>query len=286
MLLFSFNFLYGHKMESKLNKQLVCNILGISDKSYYRWKDERSIFPLLEKYFDSNDLLEWEIQKKINKFEVLNASQNLVEEIIKSLKSYSPEFEFSSFIIGFIDYVEENSLSKSRAELYKYTIATTSDVDSSVIIEAFAQLSDRELNFYIESNGSKTFNFDEIIAKFAQNDNSITNILKIFSLDKELKARPFLFLYYVFQTIKNDEQKNISNYKKYFIEKITNYKIFSTLNLPAFSNKIKKQMETFVNAQMTEDECKVLIYNCDKTIKTLEQHLPPLMLNYHSKRFK
>lgn len=55
-----------------MDRKLVCEILGISEKSYYRWKEERKIFTLLEKYFTNEDLREFLISKKISKLETLN----------------------------------------------------------------------------------------------------------------------------------------------------------------------------------------------------------------------
>ena len=39
-----------------MNRALVSDLLGISEKSYYRWKEERKIFALLEKYFTDDDI--------------------------------------------------------------------------------------------------------------------------------------------------------------------------------------------------------------------------------------
>lgn len=43
-------------MQKKLDKKLICELLGISEKSYYRWKEDRKIFLLLEKCFSNSDL--------------------------------------------------------------------------------------------------------------------------------------------------------------------------------------------------------------------------------------
>jgi len=40
-------------------KEEICKLLGISNTSYYRWKEERSIIPFLERYFSEKDLNEY-----------------------------------------------------------------------------------------------------------------------------------------------------------------------------------------------------------------------------------
>lgn len=50
-------------------KETVVKVLGISVGSYYRWKKERFIIPLLEKYFSREDLEEFVETGRIEKFE-------------------------------------------------------------------------------------------------------------------------------------------------------------------------------------------------------------------------
>lgn len=50
-------------------KEIVCQILGISQGSYYRWKQERPVINLLEKYFSQEDLEEYLNTGRIEKFE-------------------------------------------------------------------------------------------------------------------------------------------------------------------------------------------------------------------------
>ena len=50
-------------------KEIVCQILGISQGSYYRWKQERLVINLLEKYCTKEDLEEYLDTGRIEKFE-------------------------------------------------------------------------------------------------------------------------------------------------------------------------------------------------------------------------
>lgn len=40
-----------------MDRKLISSLLGISEKSFYRWKESRAIFKLLEKYFTDEDTL-------------------------------------------------------------------------------------------------------------------------------------------------------------------------------------------------------------------------------------
>ena len=50
-------------------KEIVCQVLGISVGSYYRWKQERPVINLLEKYCNQEDLQEFLDTGRIEKFE-------------------------------------------------------------------------------------------------------------------------------------------------------------------------------------------------------------------------
>lgn len=52
-----------------MDRKLVSNLLGISEKSYYRWKENRAIFKLLEMYFSDENIQEFLETGKIEKFE-------------------------------------------------------------------------------------------------------------------------------------------------------------------------------------------------------------------------
>jgi hypothetical protein len=56
-------------------KKQIIELLKISDVSYYRWKKERKIFELLEKYFSDNDLKEFLSTGKITRLELCKEAE-------------------------------------------------------------------------------------------------------------------------------------------------------------------------------------------------------------------
>lgn len=50
-------------------KDIICQVLNISKASYYRWREERPIIKLLEKYFEEKDLIEFLETGKMSKLE-------------------------------------------------------------------------------------------------------------------------------------------------------------------------------------------------------------------------
>lgn len=65
-------------------KKIMSKLLGISEKSYYRWKKETHIklIDLIEKHFDENDLIEFLETGKISKFEKKEIEDNDMNEFL------------------------------------------------------------------------------------------------------------------------------------------------------------------------------------------------------------
>ena len=59
-----------------MNRKLVSELLGISEKSYYRWKEERKIFDFIQKYLDDNLIQEFLETGKISRFDDNNLIYN------------------------------------------------------------------------------------------------------------------------------------------------------------------------------------------------------------------
>lgn len=99
-----------------MNRKIVSEILGISEKSYYRWKEERKIFKLLEMYFSDNDLKEFLETNKISKFDNFNNYYNKnIEKIDKYLEFFKDniidDFEYETIKTYFntlIKYKDKN----------------------------------------------------------------------------------------------------------------------------------------------------------------------------------
>lgn len=131
---------------------------------------------------------------------------------------------------------------------------------------------------------------DEIIQRFEkQNDSLVAKLLEIVKMDDPVKTRPFLFLYYIFQLIEKnftDTPKEISDYKQYLGDIITNYKVVTWKNQPLFTEKIKSEIRDFLDVKLTTKECELLVKNYKNTLERLEQKMPPSMIKYHRNTFK
>lgn len=130
---------------------------------------------------------------------------------------------------------------------------------------------------------------DEIVQKFEKgNDSPAIKLLEIVKMDHHIKTRPFLFLYYIFQLIKKDftdSEKEISNYKQYLGDIITNYKVIAWKNQPIFTKRMKKDIRDFLDVKLTEKECEVLVKNYESALEALEKKMPPTMIKYHRNVF-
>ena len=131
---------------------------------------------------------------------------------------------------------------------------------------------------------------DEIIQRFEkQNDSLVAKLLEIVKMDDPVKTRPFLFLYYIFQLIEKDfteTPKEITDYKQYLGDIITNYKVITWKNQPLFTEKIKSEIRDFLDVKLTTKECELLVKNYKNTLEMLEQKMSPSMIKYHRNTFK
>ncbi|RXJ98943.1 hypothetical protein CRV02_12900 [Arcobacter sp. CECT 8989] len=85
-----------------MDRKLISNLLGISEKSYYRWKETRVIFKLLEKYFSENEIKEFLETGKIRKLEVIKGFN--VDELESLLfKNNNQEEQLIDFVTHNID---------------------------------------------------------------------------------------------------------------------------------------------------------------------------------------
>jgi len=112
----------------------------------------------------------------------------------------------------------------------------------------------------------------------------IYKFLSTLKFEGHLPNRPFLFLYYIFQFIKQDSSKElIENYKHYLLDIIFSYKTLSWNNNPAFTKKIKNEISAKFDDEITEKDCQILVKNTELTIKKLEEIMPAGMMKYHQK---
>ncbi|RZV12743.1 hypothetical protein D3M61_11350 [Aliarcobacter butzleri] len=81
-----------------MDRKLVSNLLGISEKSYYRWKENRAIFKLLEMYFSDKNIEEFLETGKIEKFENITF---IVDKYLYQLQTtYLNSFEKSQSLLS------------------------------------------------------------------------------------------------------------------------------------------------------------------------------------------
>jgi hypothetical protein len=72
-----------------MDRKLISSLLGISEKSFYRWKESRAIFKLLEKYFTDEDIEEFFRTGKIKRFEEFEDLKTLYTIAIKEYFCFS-----------------------------------------------------------------------------------------------------------------------------------------------------------------------------------------------------
>ena len=128
---------------------------------------------------------------------------------------------------------------------------------------------------------------DEILSKFQISDEEKSPMYKFFEavkLEGHIPVRPFLFLYYIFQFIVQDEKKDsITDYRQYLIDIILSFKTLSWHNNPIFTNKIKDEISARFELEISKEECQVLVTNAETTLKKLEEKMPASMIKAHRK---
>lgn len=111
-----------------------------------------------------------------------------------------------------------------------------------------------------------------------------TKLLDAISLGDHVRQRPFLFLYYIFQMIsvaKNQPDITIENSKEFIISTIQNFKTFSWINQPAFTEKIKQAIIALIKESFNDNECQLLIEQTDTVLILLERTMTPLEIKLH-----
>ncbi len=119
---------------------------------------------------------------------------------------------------------------------------------------------------------------NEAIAKFLDS--------LIFIDGDPIRARPFLFLYYIFHIIVTQkEEMPEENFKAFVIQKINDFKIFSSENNPGFTIKIKNAVIEVIEVKFSEDECRNLVKNAPTVLNLLEKRMPMSLVKTHKNKF-
>lgn len=228
----------NHKQPERGFKQLACEILDISTRSYSNFsKQKRLIITLLEKYFTKEDLQEFIEFGKINNFENNNTIQEYFIETNKN--KYIQSFNFS------------------------YSQASTS-IKNIAIAEGYFIL---DFYFYFLSNFFNESNFDKSLSEYRfkaeklklKRDNVKINISKIKDLKKEEnnELNKIIVEYFSYDKDNNidfkfDEEKE----EQYLIEKILeneNQKLNIISNILGFIRNWDKDMIFFINHLIKTD---------------------------------
>jgi len=84
-------------------KEIICEFLGISAASYYRWKEDRLIIGFLEKYFNEEELTEYLKTNSIKRLEennISNTKLELYEKVLEDHALYSAKDKLARFFSG------------------------------------------------------------------------------------------------------------------------------------------------------------------------------------------
>ena len=177
-----------------MNRKLVSEILGISEKSFYRWKEERLIFKILEKYFSDTDLKEFIESNKINRFEELNLNKLLVENSLKPFHNYLYSLANTSFDeIEYLDlYPNENVLEEilnCNLLFIFFKFMTTNfgtDDEIDLMSNNIIKLIDQK---YTLKNIEKIFTTDDLVKELIFNFKTESNLNYYYSNFNDLREK-------------------------------------------------------------------------------------------------
>ncbi len=253
----------NHKQPERGFKQLACEILDISTRSYSNFsKQKRLIIHLLEKYFTKEDLQEFIEFSKINKFENNNSIQEYFIETnknkyIQSFKSTSPSLRsiYEESIKDFYFYFLTNLKNK------KNFFSSTDYEYESNFIEKYDF--NKALSDYIFKNQEKEFekdNFDKRLLYVKEKiEKEHTNFVKFtdenFSNEDNAKSKTDNFYFYEEKEKQNLIKEIIEHSQKQF-EHIYNHLSFIQYwdnDMYFFINYlIKTDFELFINSNNDE----------------------------------
>ena len=120
-------------------RETICKLLDISQTSYYRWKEERAIIPMLEKYFTEEELSQFLREGKIDKLEQLNIQNSKMEDFLLKnslhkiiIKSTLPIDENDNIVVKLLKAILNKNRHYSLLPLQSFlNILTAQTVDSA-----------------------------------------------------------------------------------------------------------------------------------------------------------
>lgn len=224
-------------------KKEICDLLSISEVSYYRWKKERKIFSLLEKYFSETDLREFIETNQISKLDhtktISNVAMHKYHKFIKPIldESYT---QLHSIQFHGIDNKQDpikNVFSYIPIFLLFHYIDNpyrANDITNENFYERAYYLEDSE--YSLDSYGATII---KILNKYIPYKKSYQYIHKIFNIDVEIinllelfhKNRGFS-IYYNANILydENFEEKNFHAYCNFLYNTIRNLQLDLSLS--------------------------------------------------------
>jgi len=185
-------------------------------------------------------------------------------------------------IMKYIEKVDANPLFLfTGKEPYKISDMPDLNNESYIVLSDLRKILDKDET---QKKLEEIF-IDEILSKFQISNEEKSPMYRFFEavkLEGHIPVRPFLFLYYIFQFIVQDEKKDpIEDYRQYLIDIILSFKTLSWHNNPIFTNKIKDEISARFELEISKEECQVLVTNAEITLQKLEAKMPASMIKYH-----
>ncbi len=294
----------NHKQPERGFKQLACEILDISTRSYSNFsKQKRLIIHLLEKYFTKEDLQEFIEFSKINKFENNNSIQEYFIETNKN--KYIQSFNFSYFksidireryfILDFYFYFLSNFFNESnfdkalseyrfksekikfKRDNIKVNISNIKDLQkdennqlNKIIVEYFTNDEDNNIDFKFDPEKEEQYLIEKILENENEKFKIISNILNfIRNWDKDM-------IFFINHLIKTDFELFINSGNDELLYHAIGFLVYSNNDLYIskvvnFDDSYSKIIEDFYDYNLTkvDDIYDFFIQNKDKINKDI-----------------
>lgn len=228
-----------------MDRKLVSNLLGISEKSYYRWKEERKIFALLENYFTDQDIEEFLNTGKIGKFEKLTYlnTKLILKNQCKYLESFKGKFLdkslktshsiFINFYFSFLVNLKEISLKENIYDLKINDILFSS-------INTF--LLDKYNNSLLEINNLKKETLRSIKV---ENETNLKDIQKYTSCFKNWNEDMLIYLDYALSD-------NLQSFLDSNIEEFVFHAVGFNINYYLKNKGLDDDTKSFIKFKMSD----------------------------------
>jgi transcriptional regulator with XRE-family HTH domain len=195
-----------------------------------------------------------------------NPEFQFLKKLIENF-NVNPEWIFFDIEPPFID-TDEYDLSISNKQLIRDINMIMSPEEFSIKLREI--LIETTINNIVGDGGEK---------------NIFTKFLDALTLEGHIPFRPLLFLYYIFRYVRDnkDELTRVPNFQNYLLELVKRYQVLSFKNSPAFTAQIKREFDTSIQINLTEDDCKTLLLNYELVLNKLEQKMTRAIVNAHKK---